>query len=113
MSRRIVIARWAIPGSPEHAEVEVSYPTVAGIRRAYTVSVQPLTIQRTDTGTLYRYTPSRGYRALVADAPRYSAKQLERYAADPAVLETARDMFARVCMDLGVPVPATMIDAQV
>lgn len=96
-NRSIVVAEWSIPGSEAVAVVTVSYPTIPGLRRAYVVDVQPTTFETHDGYTISRYTPSEGYRALIADAPRYNAKQLERYAADPAVLKTARGMFARIC----------------
>ena len=105
-SRSITVAEWTIPGSEAVAVVTVSYPSLAGSRRAYTVHVQPTTFERYPDGvTIRRYTPSEGYRALIADAPRYSAKQLERYAADAAVLATARGMFVRICEDRGVDAP--------
>lgn len=111
MSRTITLARWTIPGTDAVADVTVQYPTLAGLRRAYTVSVQPTTFEARDGYTISRYAPSEGYRAVVADAPRYSAKQLERYATDAAVLATARAMFARVCADRGVAVPSEPVNA--
>jgi hypothetical protein len=105
-SRSIIVAEWTIPGSEAIAVVTVSYPTLADMRRAYTVDVQPTTFERYPDGvTIRRYTPSEGYRALIADAPRYNAKQLERYATDAAVLETARGMFARICAARGIDAP--------
>ena len=104
--RTITIAEWTIPGSEAVAVVTVSYPTIAGLRRAYTVAVQPVKFERYPDGvTISRYTPSEGYRAILADAPRYNAKQLDRWSQDPRVFEAARGMFARICRDRGVAVP--------
>lgn len=111
-SRAITVAEWSIPGSDAVAVVTVSYPTLAGIRRAYTVDVQPTTFERyPDGAVIRRYFPREGYRAVIADAPRYSAAQLERYAADASVLATARAMFARICADRGVAVPSEPVNA--
>lgn len=103
--RSIRIAIWNIPGSDAVAVVTVSYPTLAGIRRAYTVDVQPMTLETRDGYTVERYAPREGYRAVLEDAPRYSAKRLDTWSQDPATFETARRMFARICADRGIDAP--------
>lgn len=93
-NRRINIAAWDMPNG-EVCKVTVSYPTVAGLDRVYSLSVQPTEVSRDEYGTMERYNPRHGYRCTLEAAPRYGRKRLEALAADPATLETARAMFAR------------------
>lgn len=98
-NRRREIARYAIPGTDKVTVVTVSYPTFPDMRRAYSVSVQPTTFEHWDGGVVARYVPTEGYRAVVEDAPRYSAKRLDALATDPRVLEVARALHARILAD--------------
>jgi hypothetical protein len=99
-NRRINIAVWDMPNG-EVCKVTVSYPTVAGLDRVYSVSVQPMTISRDEYGTLERYTPSRGYRWKLEAAPRYSRKRLDTLAEDPDTFDKARNMYRRCLADIG------------
>lgn len=93
--RRITIALWDLPNG-ETCKVTVAYPTVAGLTRAYTLHVQPVTVERRDGYTMERYTPSRGYRATLEAAARYSRKRLETLAEAPDTFALARALYARV-----------------
>ena len=104
--RSITVVEWSIPGSEQLAVVTVSYPTVAGLRRAYILDVQPVAYRyHADGGRTKSYAPTEGYRVILEDAPRYRAKQLQRWADDPFVLETALSMLDRICRDRGVSLP--------
>lgn len=86
----------------ETVEVSISYPTCSGLPRVYSLHVQPIEWQRySDGAVIKRYTPSRGYRSRLQDAPRFNARELERLATDPATLERAETMIARVLADAG------------
>lgn len=98
-NRRINIAAWDMPNG-EVCKVTVSYPTVAGLERVYSVSVQPMEVTRDEHGTLERYNPRRGYRWKLETAPRYSRKRLEALAEDPDTMDKARNMFRRCLADL-------------
>lgn len=97
--RSINIALWDMPNG-ETAKVTVSYPTIAGLTRAYTLHVQPLTVETGDGCTMERYTPSRGYRTTLEAAPRYNRKRLEALAASPSTFEVARRMYERCLADV-------------
>jgi len=101
-NRRREIARFTIPGTDTVTVVTVSYPTINGLRRVYSVSAQPTRFETWDHGTIARYVPSEGYRAVIEEAPRYSARKLDALAADPAVLATAERMHARILADRGI-----------
>ena len=98
-NRRREVARFPIPGSEDVSIVTVSYPTFADMRRAYSLHVQPTRIVIRDNAAIYHYTPSEGYRMLIEEAPRYSARRLEALAADPNVLAVAERMHALVVSD--------------
>jgi hypothetical protein len=99
-NRRVTIAKWDMPNG-EIAKVTVSYPTVAGLTRAYSLHVQPMTLEARDGYTMERYEPRRGYRSTLEAAPRYSLKRLEALAESPDTFTLARAMFARCMADLG------------
>lgn len=100
-SRTITIAIWTMPNG-EDCKVSVSYPTVNGLPRVYSVHVQPIERrEHTDGATIECYVPSRGYRSALESAPRYSRKRLEALAEDPAVRNLARGMFDRCVADIG------------
>jgi hypothetical protein len=99
-NRRIAIAAWNMP-SGEIAKVTVSYPTVAGLTRAYSLHVQPMTLEAGDGYTMERYEPRRGYWSTLEAAPRYSRKRLEALAESPDTFTLARAMFALCTADLG------------
>lgn len=98
-NRRINIAVWDMPNG-EVCKVTVSYPTLTGLDRVYSVSVQPMTLEAGDGYTMERYNPRRGYRWKLETAPRYSRKRLEALAADPDTMDKARNMFRRCLADL-------------
>lgn len=101
-NRRREIARFPIPGTDEVTVVTVSYPSINGLRRVYSVSAQPTAFETWDHGTIARYVPSEGYRTVIGEAPRYSARTLDTYAADPEVLAIGRRMHARILADRGI-----------
>lgn len=94
-SRRLTIARYPLAHG-RRVDVEIWYPTLRDMARRYSLSVQPVTV-REDGITVY--TPVEGYRAVIEDAPRYSAKRLEALAADPAVRVLAACLVERVRAD--------------
>jgi hypothetical protein len=94
-TRRITIARYPL-AEGRRVDVEVWYPTVRDITRGYRLSVQPVTV-RPDGITVY--TPTEGYGTIVDYATRFDARRLEALAADPAVLELASRVVARVRED--------------
>ena len=100
-NRTITIALWTMPNG-EDCKVSVSYPTVNGLTRVYSVDVQPIERrEHTDGVTIECYVPSRGYRSALESAPRYSRKRLETLAEDPYTFERARRMFDRCVADVG------------
>jgi len=101
-NRRREIARFPIPGTNVVTIVTVSYPTINGLRRVYSISAQPTTFEREDWGTVAHYVPSEGYRTVIGEAPRYSARTLDTYATDPEVLAIGRRMHARILADRGI-----------
>jgi len=101
-NRRREVARFPIPGSEDVSIVTVSYPTFADMRRVYSLHVQPTRIERHDGATIYRYTPSEGYRVTIEDAPRYSARRLDALATHPDVIAVAESLHARVVSDRGI-----------
>ena len=101
-NRRREIARLPIPGSDDVSIVTVSYPTFADMRRVYSLHVQPTRIETRDGATIYRYTPSEGYRMTIEEAPRYSARRLDALAADPHVFAMAEGLHAHVLRDRGI-----------
>lgn len=98
--RHIHVAVWTLPNG-EDARVTVRYPTMAGMERAYSLHVQPITMETHDGYTVERYSPHRGYRMRLEAAARYSRKRLEALAEDPAVRDLARGMFDRCVADVG------------
>ena len=101
-NRRREIARLPIPGSDDVSIVTVSYPTFADMRRVYSLHVQPTRIETRDGATIYRYTPSEGYRMTIEEAPRYSARRLDALATDPHVFAMAEGLHAHVLRDRGI-----------
>lgn len=101
-NRRREVARFPIPGSDDVSIVTVSYPTFADMRRVYSLHVQPTRIETRDGATIYRYTPSEGYRMTIEEAPRYSARRLDALAADPHVFAMAEGLHAHVLRDRGI-----------
>ena len=97
-NRRIHIAVWDMPNG-ETAKVSVSFPTFADMAKAYSVHVQPMTLEKGNGYTMERYEPRRGYRMTLETDTRYNRKRLEALAEDPATFERARGMFARVVAD--------------
>ena len=98
--RKINIALWDLPNG-ETCKVTVRYPTVAGLTRAYTLHVQPVTFEPGDGYTVERYSPHRGYRMTLEAAPRYSRKRLETLAESPDTFTAARNLFDRCAADVG------------
>lgn len=96
MSRKIRIAMWDMSNG-QIAMVEVSYPTMGGSRKEYTVSVQPTTI---DDRGMERYFPRQGYRYTLETAARFSEKRLEALSQSPDTFRIARSMFAECEDDL-------------
>lgn len=102
-SRSITIATFPIPGVVDTVViVTVSYPTIAGLRREYSVSAQPTRIERDEYGTMHRYNPREGYRRWIEEAPRYSPARLAKLAADPDTMTIARGLYLRILIDRGV-----------
>lgn len=102
-SRSITIATFPIPSVVDIVViVTIHYPTVAGLRREYSVSAQPTRIERDEHGTIHRYNPREGYRRWIEEAPRYSAARLAKLAADPDTLTIARGMYCQILIDRGV-----------
>ena len=101
-NRRREIGRFPIPGTNAVTIVTVSYPTINGLRRVYSVSAQPTTFEAWDHGTIAHYVPSEGYRMTIEESPRYSARRLDALAADPAVRAAAERMHARILADRGI-----------
>lgn len=94
-SRRITIARYPLaPG--RYVDVDVSYPTLRNVARRYSLSVQPVTV-RPDGITVY--VPVEGYRVIIENAFWFNARRLAALTVDPAVLELADRMVARVRED--------------
>jgi hypothetical protein len=91
MSRKIRIATWQMSNG-QIAMVEVSYPTMGGSRKEYSLSVQPTTI---DERGLERYFPRQGYRCVLETAARFSEKRLDQLSQSPDTFSLARDMFQR------------------
>lgn len=89
MSRKIGIATWAMSNG-QIAVVEVSYPTFSDMKKEYTLSVQPTTI---DERGMHRYFPRQGYRCTLQIANRFSEKKLEALSQSPYTFELARKMF--------------------
>ena len=100
-NRTRTIAAFPIPGAFDVVVVTVHYPTLAGLRREYTVSAQPTRIETGEYGTIHRYNPREGYRRWIEAAPRYSAKRLETIAADPETIAIARSMYRTILVDRG------------
>lgn len=114
-SRSITIATFPIPGVADTVViVTVSYPTIAGPRREYSVTAQPTRIERDEYGTMHRYNPREGYRRWLEEAPRYSPARLAKLAADPDTLTIARGMYLQILIDRGVDfIEADMISRTV
>lgn len=96
MSRKIRIATWELSNG-QIAMVEVSYPTMGGMKKEYSLSVQPTTI---DDRGMERYFPRQGYRYVLETAARFSEKRLDQLSQSPDTFRLARDMFQRCEDDL-------------
>ena len=98
-TRTIVI--FPIPGALDVVIITVHYPTIAGLRREYSISAQPTRIEVDEHGTIHRYNPREGYRRWIEAAPRYSAARLAKLAADPDTIAIARAMYRTILVDRG------------
>jgi hypothetical protein len=96
MSRKIRIATWAMSNG-QIAIVEVSYPTMGGSKKEYSLSVQPT---RIDGSGLERYYPRQGYRYTLEVASRFSEKKLDALSQSPDTFRIARGMLAECEDDL-------------
>jgi len=96
MSRKIRIATWAMSNG-QIAVVDVSYPTLGGLKKEYTLSVQPTTV---DGSGFERYYPRQGYRYTLEVSSRFSEKKLEALSTSPDTFRIARGMFAECEDDL-------------
>ena len=96
MSRKIRIATWAMSNG-QIAIVEVSYPTMGGSKKEYSLSVQPT---RIDGSGLERYYPRQGYRYTLEVSSRFSEKKLEALSQSPDTFRIARGMLAECEDDL-------------
>jgi len=96
MSRKIRIATWAMSNG-QIAVVEVSYPTMGGSKKEYSLSVQPT---RIDGSGLERYYPRQGYRYTLEVSARFSEKKLEALSLSPDTFNIARGMLAECEDDL-------------
>ena len=78
----------------------VRYPTAKDVKRQYTLDVQPYeTVTYSDGYVVHRYTPSRGYRCVIEESPRFSAKRLDALTGDPRVTSMVQQMVDRVIAD--------------
>jgi hypothetical protein len=97
MSRKIRIAHWEMSNG-QIAMVEVSYPTMAGSKKEYILSVQPTTVSNDN---MEKYYPRQGYRQVLETASRFSEKRLDELSMSPDTFELARKMWAQCEYDLG------------
>lgn len=78
----------------------VRYPTASDVKRQYTLDVQPYeSVTYSDGYVVHRYTPSRGYRCVIEESPRFSAKRLDALTSDPRVTSMVQTLVDRVIAD--------------
>ena len=78
----------------------VRYPTAKDVKRQYTLDVQPHEpVTYSDGYVVHLYTPSRGYRCVIEESPRFSAKRLDALTSDPRVTSMVQQMVDRVIAD--------------
>ena len=81
----------------------VRYPTAKDVKRQYTLDVQPYesvtSVTHSDGYVVHCYTPSRGYRCVIEEAPRFSAKRLDALTSDPRVTSMVQTLVDRVIAD--------------
>jgi hypothetical protein len=78
----------------------VRYPTAKDVKRQYTLDVQPYeSVTSHDGYVVQTYTPSRGYRCVIEESPRFSAKRLDALTGDPRVTSMVQQMVDRVIAD--------------